>query len=106
MKTGVAFAPIDARDNPETGYHTVNFVSLDGRWPEPIEKIGRENTRTLYLMEQEYLTRLFQLQVEIQEKYASRYIENDFEKVHAEDFKKFKENAQIAFPGRCADWYD
>ena len=95
----IAFAKIDARDDPNTGYDPVAFATDEG----PLS-LGPVGTVLQALMNQEYLVRLGALQQEIAAKYAPMCNEtlltstDDVEIVAAA-------LATRAFPGPVAEYY-
>ncbi len=112
MKYTIAFAPIDCKCS---GYTPLFFEErVEGhKYPEPTRDMATINAKILMEANQEYMTRLSQLQKEIKDKYEPHLKDlppspNDdyyhgLSKLEYDGHKKF---IQSLYPGKWAPWYD
>ena len=110
MNITTYFCQIDVKD-----YNSpVNF-EIDGQTFGNKRILNKVNSRLSVLMEREYLTRLFSLQQEIEQKYTSIFDKTDdfsSEKnrynndgLTREEYYEVKQEAKNLFPGKEAEYY-
>jgi hypothetical protein len=102
LKLRVAFSSIDAKDSASGGYRACGFVFYD-----ELEHLGPKNEALNIEMNREYLTRLRQLQEEINDKYLELYDANEplSDKRADIDEEAIYEAARAKFPGSEAPYY-
>jgi hypothetical protein len=67
----IVFAPIDAKDNSQTGYNTIGIV--DENW-ERVYPLSAKDLQVLYTAQEEYLSSILKLQTEIKAKYQTQLV--------------------------------